>query len=310
MIRAAAALWFLLALPAAALDLVLPSTAQQTVERNTVADRFSAPVGVFSEGQVARVEIDGAVDRAAWRLRLPGLTPLQVMRPLRQQIEAAGYEIALDCDAASCGGFDFRFAIETLPGPNMYVNLRAYHVLTGLRLDAQNRPIGAIMLLTSTTNSAAYVQKIEATADGVEDAEGNAAAPPPPELALSGDVGAALLREGHLVLGDLDFDVGTSDLGAGPFASLEALADLMLARPGLRLALVGHTDTVGGLQPNIALSRRRAAAVRQRLIEGYGVPAAQLDAEGMGYLAPVASNLTEAGRDANRRVEAVVLSLE
>ncbi|MEM7521233.1 MAG: OmpA family protein, partial [Pseudomonadota bacterium] len=47
--------------------------------------------------------------------------------------------------------------------------------------------------------------------------------------------------------------------------------------------------------------------VRQRLIDEFGVPAAQLDAEGMGYLSPIASNLDPAGRDRNRRVEVVIL---
>jgi outer membrane protein OmpA-like peptidoglycan-associated protein len=312
MIRSAVVLWFLLATSSAALELTLPATAQQTVERNTSLDRYEVPVGVFASNRVPKLHIDGEVRRTAWRLALPGLTPLQVMRPLRKQIEAAGYEVVLDCEAEECGGFDFRFAIETLPGPNMYVSLRAFHVVTGLRLDAQDRPIAAVSLLTSTSSSSAYVQMIEAIASDIKPAAvaskprgqaGEVARPP-------GNSGSALLRDGHLVLRDLDFDTGTSSLGPGPFGSLEALADLLIARPGLRIALVGHTDTIGGLEPNIALSRRRAVSVRQRLIERYGAPSGQIDAEGMGYLAPVASNLTEAGRDANRRVEAVVLSLD
>ena len=48
--------------------------------------------------------------------------------------------------------------------------------------------------------------------------------------------------------------------------------------------------------------------MRARLISEYGIDPARIEAEGMGYLAPVASNLTEAGRQANRRVEAILLS--
>ena len=73
---------------------------------------------------------------------------------------------------------------------------------------------------------------------------------------------------------------------------------------------MGHTDTVGGLEANVALSRRRAASVRDRLIERHGVPAEQLEAHGTGYLAPVAPNTTAEGREANRRVEAVLLETE
>ena len=74
-----------------------------------------------------------------------------------------------------------------------------------------------------------------------------------------------------------------------------------------RVALVGHTDAQGSLDANIALSKRRAQAVADRLVAGHGVARAQLQAEGMGWLAPVATNLTPEGREANRRVEAVVL---
>ena len=64
---AAALIGVLLAAPAAALELALPSTARLTAERNTAPDRYAAPVGVYAEGQVARVNVDGSVRRAAWR---------------------------------------------------------------------------------------------------------------------------------------------------------------------------------------------------------------------------------------------------
>jgi OOP family OmpA-OmpF porin len=47
--------------------------------------------------------------------------------------------------------------------------------------------------------------------------------------------------------------------------------------------------------------------VRVRLIEEYGIAAARLEAQGIGYLAPIASNLSAEGREANRRVEVVLL---
>ena len=67
---------------------------------------------------------------------------------------------------------------------------------------------------------------------------------------------------------------------------------------------------LGSLQGNISLSKRRAQSVRQRLIDAHGVPPERMEAEGMGYLSPVASNLQEQGRDQNRRVEVILLSAE
>ncbi|SDG65074.1 OmpA family protein [Sulfitobacter delicatus] len=310
-----AALFALLfAAPVAALDLALPSTARLTAERNTAPDRYAAPVGVYAEGQVARVNIDGDVRRAAWRLDTPGLTALQVMRPLRRQLSEAGYEIVLDCTAKECGGFDFRFAIEVLPGPNMYVNLRSFHVVTALRRSEAGTPSQAVSILASTAATSAYVQIIQASSADAPEAERSAitaeATAAAPISSAAGDLGSILKRDGQLVLERLDFETGTSDLGAGPFKTLEQLAELLKAEPNLRVALVGHTDAVGGLEGNIALSRKRAEAVRQRLVDSHGIAAGRVEAQGAGYLAPRASNLTEAGREQNRRVEVLLLSAE
>jgi OOP family OmpA-OmpF porin len=123
-------------------------------------------------------------------------------------------------------------------------------------------------------------------------------------------VSQALVQQGHLILSDLRFESGSSELGAGPFISLQDLAAFLKTDADLRVALVGHTDAVGGLNPNIALSKQRAGSVLERLVSAHSVPRRQLEAEGMGYLSPIAPNLTQAGREANRRVEAVLLNSE
>ena len=96
-------------------------------------------------------------------------------------------------------------------------------------------------------------------------------------------------------------------MGEGDFPSLASLASFLAADPDRRVVLVGHTDTVGSLERNIELSRARAASVLERMVTLHGIDRTQLSAEGVGYLAPGASNETEAGREANRRVEAVLL---
>ncbi len=72
--------------------------------------------------------------------------------------------------------------------------------------------------------------------------------------------------------------------------------------------LVGHTDNSGDLDKNIELSKKRAESVQTRLSDTYGVPIAQIQARGVGYHAPLGSNADPAGRDANRRVEVVLLA--
>ncbi len=292
--------------PAAALDISLPAAARLTAERNTGPDRYAAPAGVFRDGQVVTLEVEGDVRRSAWRLTQQGLTPLQVMRPLRQQLIDAGFEILLDCASQTCGGFDFRFATETLPGPHMYVNIRAYQFVTAVRPSVA-APQEVVTLLASTSANSAYVQIIQAGEVTENAVVADAPTPVAPLTEAEGDLATRLLGQGHAVLRDLDFDTGASDLREGTYASLSALASVLRDRPELRVALVGHTDSVGGLDGNIALSKRRAQSVRQRMIESYGIEGARMQAEGMGYLAPVASNLSEEGREANRRVEVIVL---
>ena len=69
----------------------------------------------------------------------------------------------------------------------------------------------------------------------------------------------------------------------------------------------GQADADGDLASNQALSERRARSVVERLVADYGASRAQLTADGVGYLVPIATNATPEGRTANRRVEAVVL---
>lgn len=289
-----------------AAELVLPPGARMTVERATALDSFEAPVGAFAAGTVPARTLEGAVTRRAWRIDTNGLTPLQVMAPLRAQIEALGYEIAFECASISCGGFDFRFAVEVLPGPNMYVNIGSYRYLTAFKGPASD-PAEALTVLASVTAASAYVQVIHTA---TPDSATPAVTVETPQTAQNPAQGPDLLEQGFVVLRDLDFDTGSTSLGPGPFASLARLASLLRDRTELRVALVGHTDTVGGLAPNIALSRARAQAVRTRLIDQYQIDPGRLDAEGMGYLAPVASNLTQEGRMQNRRVEAILLNVE
>ena len=70
--------------------------------------------------------------------------------------------------------------------------------------------------------------------------------------------------------------------------------------------LEGHTDSVGTDAYNQRLSERRANAVREVLVNQYGVEAGRVDAVGYGESRPVADNATDAGRAINRRVEAEV----
>ncbi len=83
---------------------------------------------------------------------------------------------------------------------------------------------------------------------------------------------------------------------------LEAIAAAMKAQDDIDLVLEGHSDSRGADQYNLSLSDRRAKAVKAKLAEDYGIPAARISAVGYGETKPLATNETDEGRARNRRV--------
>ena len=83
------------------------------------------------------------------------------------------------------------------------------------------------------------------------------------------------------------------------------MAGIVSGHPGLRLAVEGYTDSVGGDAYNQRLSEQRGAAVRDYLTQE-GMAASSVTTKGFGKTQPVASNATAKGRQQNRRVELVI----
>jgi outer membrane protein OmpA-like peptidoglycan-associated protein len=108
-----------------------------------------------------------------------------------------------------------------------------------------------------------------------------------------------------LVLQDVLFDTGRTDVKPGASAKLRPVSELLKQFPNRRVVVEGHTDSVGSPSFNKDLSQKRANAVRALLI-GLGNDPARLSVRGHGAELPVASNTTGEGRQLNRRVEIVI----
>ncbi len=106
-------------------------------------------------------------------------------------------------------------------------------------------------------------------------------------------------------MSDVLFDTGKYTLLPGAREKLSKVAGILIAYPGLNIAVGGYTDNVGTDQLNQGLSEQRASSVRDYLVH-QGVPADSITANGYGNTLPVASNDNSAGRQENRRVELVV----
>jgi len=106
-------------------------------------------------------------------------------------------------------------------------------------------------------------------------------------------------------MGDVLFDFGKYDLRPEAREKLAKLSGIVLAHPGLTLAVEGHTDNVGSDELNQKLSEQRAESVRSYLV-AQGLAQANVTGQGFGKSTPVVDNSTAANRQKNRRVEIVV----
>jgi outer membrane protein OmpA-like peptidoglycan-associated protein len=106
-------------------------------------------------------------------------------------------------------------------------------------------------------------------------------------------------------MSDVLFDTGQYTLRPGAREKLAKISGIILAHPGLRITVEGHTDSVGGDAYNMKLSENRANAVRSYLVS-QGLNSGTVAAQGFGKTRPVSDNSTAAGRQQNRRVELVV----
>lgn len=105
-----------------------------------------------------------------------------------------------------------------------------------------------------------------------------------------------------LTLGDVLFDSGRADMKSGALRTLEQLAAFLKENPERDVVIEGHTDSVGSVEFNQALSERRALTVKNALLER-GITANRVTARGFGPARPLVGNDTPAGRQQNRRVE-------
>ncbi len=100
----------------------------------------------------------------------------------------------------------------------------------------------------------------------------------------------------------IEFEPGSAVLRPAGVLIVHEMAQALRQVRAPRVALIGHTDALGGRAANVSLSLARAQAVRDLLV-ARGVPADSLSVSGMGPDQPVASNASEAGRARNRRIE-------
>jgi OOP family OmpA-OmpF porin len=270
----------------------------------------TGPAVKNSEGQRVpseEVSLEGIVTRILYRGPKERST-LEILRNYQAALDASGFETLYTCAGSECGGlFHWLFYKEMdqkirstktsgsafdIPQDLRYlaakgsVDGRTVHISVLVAFDAgfsklSKQPVTLLEVNESEEMDTGMVTiDAEAMAKGID-------------------------ATGHIAIYGVYFDTNSAEITAESSPTLTEISKLLTDRPSLKLLVVGHTDNQGDYDYNMGLSGRRAEAVVRALTSEFGIDESRLRPAGVGFLAPVASNDTAAGREKNRRVELV-----
>jgi outer membrane protein OmpA-like peptidoglycan-associated protein len=129
--------------------------------------------------------------------------------------------------------------------------------------------------------------------------------PKSPPAAPASQLEQSLLQTGRADVYSIYFSFNSDRIREESEPTLDEIADVLRRHPDWKLAIEGHTDSIANDAYNLALSQRRAAAVKQALVSRKSVAGARLTTTGVGESRPKDRNDTLEGRARNRRVELV-----
>lgn len=112
-----------------------------------------------------------------------------------------------------------------------------------------------------------------------------------------------LLEEGRFTTTGILFETASASIKPESAGVLRSIASILEQDPAIRFNIVGHTDGVGDASDNLALSSKRAEAVKDWLVKNSRIDGERLMTSGKGKTEPVSENATASGRARNRRVE-------
>jgi outer membrane protein OmpA-like peptidoglycan-associated protein len=107
----------------------------------------------------------------------------------------------------------------------------------------------------------------------------------------------------RLKFSSIEFDNGSSELKASMYEDLDKLADFLMDNPDFKLRISGHTDSDGGYDFNMDLSKSRAIAIAEYIIYFGRISAVRIETFGYGSTQPIVEEITEEDKALNRRVE-------
>ncbi|WP_421593870.1 DUF4892 domain-containing protein [Shinella sp. M27] len=254
------------------------------VDGETLTDTNSIKV----EGGITDIRYNAPKDRSL----------LEIMKNYEESLKSNGFETLYSCADETCFKGNTSVYRFNFVGGDGTID---YRYGDGVRylLAKATKPAGdvyaAVILGESKTGPLVHV-----IAADVKSMQGDQIA-----FVDAGAMEQSIAASGHVALYGIQFDFDKADIKAESRPTLDEIAKFLKANGDISVVVTGHTDSKGGFDYNIDLSRQRADAVVADLAKHYGISPKRLTPFGAGMSSPVASNDEETGRAKNRRVELV-----
>jgi OmpA-OmpF porin, OOP family len=272
-------------------ELALPSKAIERGEKND-----PSKWQVELSGELTSIRYEGPGSRSA----------LEVFRNYEAALKAKGFEILFSCASAkACAPDGSASAFWTVArgGIGMPTNWETSVYLLARHENADGiYTVGMLGVETKPHGNKPLTPHFAVTVIKSQPMETDKIT-----LVEASEMEQALARDGKIAIYGIYFDFDKADIKPESQPQIDQLGMLLKGNPGLKVIVVGHTDGKGAFDYNLALSQRRAQAVADALVSGFGIEGGRIVPAGAGMVSPVASNRTEDGRAKNRRVEIVEL---
>jgi len=240
--------------------------------------------------------LEGKVTRASYEIE-KGRTTLEVFRNYEKRLAEQGFAPLYACVNKDCGGRAFNHTVVPY-WSGFSENYEDQRYLALSRKDASGDVYVSLYVVRNHSEGGPRNNRIYVQADVIEIAKMDVGM----EVVDASKMKKEINTHGHIALYGILFDTDSAKLRSESQKALTEIATLLKEQSALKLFVVGHTDNQGALDYNLKLSRARAESVVAYLTSKHGIAAARLEAHGLAFLAPVASNKSDDGRQKNRRV--------
>ena len=270
---------------------VVPYTGSEERPGDRIEEAFGQTERVtgFADGAVISAPFEGRILLRRFK-NPPGKSTFEIVENYRAALTAQGTALDWSCSSRSDCGNQSDGGWKSRNGMNLGIGSDVQYLTGTMSFEGAR-----VHVSVGVEKNNHYVQVLQADAMATDQVKVTDAAA----------MAAAIDSEGKIALDNIYFDFGSAVLQPASDPAITEIARLLADRAGLQVYVVGHTDSVGTLESNLALSRARAQAVVDALEARFGVATGRAVPAGVGPLAPVATNATDAGRQANRRVEIV-----